>query len=107
MTERIVRVEDMGPVERAWAEAMHEECAEPPAGHPLADHSPWSGGDLDGVMTWEEFTALLARHGLVIAFDDSPIDVRGPAPTAAELRRWRERLIAAGVDPSELVEVAR
>jgi hypothetical protein len=63
--DRTVRIEDMGPLELAYAEAMHEGCEDGPP-HPLELHSPWSGSDLDGVETWYEFTARLARHGLTI-----------------------------------------
>lgn len=70
----IVRVADMGPVERAWAEAEHEGCPEAPDGHPLSAHEPWSGGDLDGVETWASFEARLARHGLTLALTEPPDD---------------------------------
>lgn len=70
MAERVDRVEDMGPVERAFSEAMHEGCDDG-GPHPLSDHSPWSGGDLDGVETWAEYTARLARHGLTLSLVDA------------------------------------
>lgn len=67
----VVRVEDMGPVERAFAEAEHERC-EDGSPHPLAAHSPWSGGDLDGGEPWSAFMDRLARHGLSLTlFDQS------------------------------------
>ncbi len=69
MSEPVVRIENMTPIERAYAEAMHEDCGESPAGHPLADHSPWSGSDLDGVESWDDFTVRLARHGLTLTLD--------------------------------------
>jgi hypothetical protein len=64
--DAVVRIEDFGPIERAYAEAMHEDCPDGDP-HPLSDHSPWSGGDLDGAEPWEAFTDRLARHGLVLA----------------------------------------
>jgi hypothetical protein len=74
----VVRVEDMGPVERAYAEAMHEDCPEEPKGHPLSDHSPWSGGDLDGTEPWDAFVDRLARHGLTLTLAAAPVDRDGP-----------------------------
>lgn len=72
----IVRVADMDPVERAFAVAEHETCEEFPIGHPLTDHEPWSGGDLDGVETWRSFTDRLSRHGLTIVLEHhEPDDV--------------------------------
>jgi len=59
-------VDDMTPIERAWAEAEHEGCDEDPVGHALSEHSPWTGADLDGVETWRSFMARLARHGLTL-----------------------------------------
>jgi hypothetical protein len=73
MEARVERAEDWTPIERAYAEAMHEDCPDPPAGHPVDDHSPWSGGDLDGTPTWAEFMAQLARHGLTLVLNDAPL----------------------------------
>lgn len=86
----VFHIESMGPVERAYAEAMHEGCTDGPE-HPLSAHSPWSGSDLDGVELWSEFTAKLARHGLTIVSAhtldlDSPDTVR--TRIEALLDRW-------------------
>jgi hypothetical protein len=51
---------------------MHEDCWEQPPGHPLSQHSPWSGSDLDGIESWDDFVARLARHGLVLASQPVP-----------------------------------
>jgi hypothetical protein len=85
--DAVVRVEDMGPVERAYAEAMHEDCTDGPS-HPLSDHSPWSGGDLDGTEPWPSFMARLERHGVVLA-------ATRREPPAGLAEAWREAEAAA------------
>lgn len=83
--ERIERIEDFGPIELAFAEALHEFCNEEPVGHPLAHHSPWMGADLDGVPTWAQLTERLARHGLEIRerAEQVPLDVETLAEAIA------------------------
>lgn len=115
----VVRIEDAGPIERAYSEAMHEDCDGAPPGHPLADHSPWSGSDLEGVEPWPSFVARLARHGLSITLDAvrSTAPATGPGLDAGEgpyklpaydaLHDWQDRatayseaLIAVGHHPT-------
>lgn len=91
----VLRVEDMNPVHRAFAEAEHEDCPEEPPGHPLSAHAPWTGGDLDGVETWESFVARLARHGLTLAIEAEPVGLDDER-LAEAIRRYIEALPSTG-----------
>ena len=66
---------DMGPLERAYAEAHHELCDEGEP-HLLSAHEPWSGDEIG--EPWDDFMARLARHGLTLSFarpaPDTPPD---------------------------------
>jgi hypothetical protein len=72
-----IRLADMTPLQRAFAEAEHDGCEDEPAGHPLSEHEPWDlTDDPTGVETWDSFMARLARHGIrleLIAADSQDV----------------------------------